>query len=364
MKKTRKRKRTTTEITFFVLVIIVLILGTLNIVKAKGLLIPEQPEIIIEENTIILDSLTLEQKIAQMVVVHGGLYNKEAWQKMNIGGIHLFAMENERLFTDVIGEFQKDIQIPFFVTADLEGCLNLFANFHDSVPVNQIHDVGAAFQKGIVEGKMLNDFGFTVNFAPVVDLDDQIWNCRSFPGGVEEVNSLSSAYVLGLQSEGIIATAKHYPGKTLVVKDPHKYLVAATIDSTDIQPYSNLFKKTDLGAVMVSHVVASGAVNSEGLPSVVSPLIMEGLKETHAGLIFTDDTTMLGLRNFYDTLDEMYVAVFNAGADVILNFDEDPNEIYRMIQIVQQAVEDDLISEDNIDDSVRKILMAKGFIVQ
>tara|TARA_Y100000310_G_C20630568_1_gene788398 strand:- start:749 stop:1774 length:1026 start_codon:yes stop_codon:yes gene_type:complete len=339
-------------------------MGTLNVAKAKGWLIPEQPKIeFTDENTIRLDSLTLEQKIAQMIIVHGGEHNLEAWRNMQLGGIHLFAMETPERYKEVINKFQDGMNVPFFVTADLEGCLNPFANFRASTPISEISSIGDAFEKGSVDGKFLYELGFSLNFAPVVDLNDEIWGCRSFPGDEKEVSELAESYILGLQKEGIIATAKHYPGKTLVVKDPHKHLVVADIDQEDIYPYQYLSKKGHDNAFMVSHLIVSGETISKGIPSVVSEDVIDELKKDNLGLIISDDTMMLGLRNFYDNVDNLYIDVFKAGNDLILNFDEDPLEIYRMILVIKSAVEDGRISEEKINDSVRKILESKGLIV-
>ncbi len=343
------------------MLVVVFVLGTLNLAQARGWLIPEQPEIVIVDGKIELDSMTLEQKIAQMVVVHGGLWNIEPWLNMQLGGIHLFALEKADLYKEIIAEFQEGSQIPLFVTIDFEGCWNPFSNFKDSISVSDIVEVGQAFQKGSEEGKYLQELGFTINFAPVVDLDDQIWDCRSFPGGKEEVALLAEAYVLGLQSQGMIATAKHYPGKTLVVKDPHKFLVSASISEEDLYPYQEL--SDSVKSAMVSHLIVTGAVDSEGIPSVVSSSAIGELKREFKGLIISDEINMLGLKDFYSSLDEMYVAVFKSGNDVILNFNEDPNEIQHMIEIVVEAVEKGEISEEKIDNSVRKILELKGFEV-
>ncbi len=359
----KRNARTTSELIFIILIVLVLTLGTLNLVKAKGWLIPEQPEIIVSEGAIILADLTLEQKIAQMVIVHGGTHNLDAWQNMQLGGIHLFAMEKEELFKGVIKDFQEDMAIPFFVTADLEGCFNPFSNFYNSTSVTEIDTLGKAFQKGSDDGKFLNQMGFTINFAPVIDLDDQIWKCRAFPGDEKQIAELAEAYILGIQSQGIIATGKHYPGKTLVVKDPHKHIVVTSVNEEDIYPYNYLAEKDELMSFMVSHQIVSGEINSEGYPSVVSQQAILPLKKSFSGLIISDDTMMLGLRNFYENVDDLYIDVFNSGNDLILNFDEDPNEIYRMIQVVKKAVEDGIISREQIDNSVRKILNAKGFAV-
>ncbi len=347
---------------FLILMVVVLVLGILNIVQARGLLIPEQPQPNIVDNNIDLSSMTLEQKIAQMIVVHGGVWNLEPWKNMQLGGIHLFALENEDLYIENIKQFQDEVQIPFFVTIDLEGCWNPLANFKESVPVNEITEVGQAFQKGSEEGEYLKQLGFTVNFAPVVDLDDQIWGCRSFPGDEKEVASLAEAYVLGLQNKGIIGTAKHYPGKTLVIRDPHKYIVSAEIDEKDIYPYQEL--SDTVKSVMVSHVIVSGAVDSERLPTVVSSKAISALKQKYNGLIVSDEINMLGLKDFYKSEEEMYVAVFKAGNDLVLNFNENPNEIKHMIEVVAEAVERGEISEEQIDGSVRKILELKGFTVR
>ncbi len=363
-KRQNREKKTLAEKTFLVLIVLFLVMGSLNVAKAKGWLIPEQPVVeIVGENVVSLGSLTLEQKIAQMVIVHGGEHNLEAWKNMQVGGIHLFAMETPERYKEVIGAFQEGMGIPFFVTADLEGCWNPFSTFWNSTSVSEITSIGAAFEKGSIEGKFLSELGFNLNFAPVIDLADEIWGCRSFLGDKKEVSELAESYILGLQKEGIIATAKHYPGKTLVVKDPHKHLVVADIDEEDLYPYQYLSDKGHDNAFMVSHLIVSGETTSGGIPSVVSEDVIGPLKEESNGLIISDDTMMLGLRNFYDDVDELYIDVFKAGNDLVINFDEDPLEMYRMILVVKSAVEGGVISEQQIDNSVTKILEAKGFVV-
>ena len=81
------------------------------------------------------------------------------------------------------------------------------------------------------------------------------------------------------------------------------------------------------------------------------------------GMVISDEINMQGMKRFYDTLDEMYIDVFKAGSDVILNFNTDPNEIHRMIKVIERAVWKGDIDEDRIDASVKKILEFKGFKV-
>jgi beta-N-acetylhexosaminidase len=365
MKRKNKQKKgiSKREKIFIALIVLVFLLASLNVAKAKGWLLPEQNDVNVENNIIELNSLTLEQKIAQMVIVHGGMHNLEVWQRLQLGGIHLFAMQDAELYKKVISDFQTGMSIPFFVTVDLEGCLNPFSEFYDSAPVSEISSVEESFNKGRVDGNFLQSIGVTINFAPVVDLDDQIWGCRSFPGTEEEIAELAEAYILGLQRERVIATVKHYPGKTLVIKDPHKQLVSAVINPKDLYPYQYLSDRNHQNAYMTSHLIVTGELDSNGNPSVVSDEIINSLKDKKS-LMISDDTMMLGLRNFYSTPEQLYIDVFKAGNDLILNFDEDPLEINHMIKVVAEAVESGEISLEQIDNSVRKILQAKGFIVE
>ena len=349
---------------FYFLIVLTLFLGSLNIAQAKGYFIPDLSEDLVQDNIINLNKMTLEQKIAQMIITHGGIYNLETWKKMQLGGVHFFAMESEEVFKETINQFQDGMDIPFFVTADLEGCLNPFSNFREFTAASEIESIEQASKKGQEEGQFLASLGFNLNFAPVVDLDDKIWMCRSFPGEEENVAELAKAYSTSLEEQGVSATAKHYPGKTLVVSDPHQNLVAAEISEEDLYPYNLMVQENNIDLIMVSHIMVSGEIDSNSVPSTVSPEVILPLKENYNGLIISDDTIMLGLQNFYGgNTEQLYVDLVLAGNDVILNFNEDPNEIYFMITSIKEAVEQGVIEEENIDNSVTKILELKGFEV-
>ncbi|MFH1682531.1 MAG: glycoside hydrolase family 3 N-terminal domain-containing protein, partial [Candidatus Woesearchaeota archaeon] len=213
MKKTNKIRYL-----FYTLLILNLLLASLSVAKAKGMLIPGQPSPLVIDNTVDLSSLTLKQKIAQMVVGLGIPDNAPAIKNLQLGGVYLYSMANEEMFKRATQSFQADMEIPFLITVDLEGCFNPFANFQNFTAANKISEIGEAFEKGKQEGNFLSDLGVTMNFAPVVDLNDTIWKCRSFPGDEQQISELANAYILGLQDEKVYATAKHYPGKTLVIK--------------------------------------------------------------------------------------------------------------------------------------------------
>ncbi len=346
---------------FYILLAITISLGGLNLAQAQGQFVPDLSTAF-GSNEISLEDLTLEQKVAQMIITHGADYNLEALKKLQMGGLHFYHKASSGLYNEVIDEYQKGMDIPFFTTADLEGCINPFSYFRTFPDTSSVQTPEEAYQKAVTEGTFLKSMGFNVNFAPVVDLDDTIWRCRTFPGEKEDVVEMAAAYAAGLREVGILSTMKHYPGKTLVVSDPHQNLVSAEIADEDTFPYGELLEHIDM--LMVSHIIVEGTVSSNGVPSSVSPEIILPIKEVFPGLIVSDEINMLGLLDFYgDDLDALYIDLVLAGHDIILNFNEDPNELYRMIIVIVAAVEDGSISEDQIDASVRKILEKKGITV-
>lgn len=349
----------------FLLIILCLILVFINFEKDKPLEIQPPTKVIYDKstNTLYLNSLTLKQKIAQMIITSGKEENKNALQNMLIGGIHLGAKSNAQEFIDKINYFQKDAYIPLFISTDLEGCWNPFENFHHFPSLKEIKTKEEAYQVGYEEGKLLKTLGFTINFAPVVDLKDEIWNCRSFIGTPEEISEKANAYINGLQLNGIIATSKHYPGKTLSIQDPHKYVVYVKIDSNDLFPFEESIK-SNVSAIMVSHVITEGILNSESKPAVVSEQLTNELRNKFDGLIITDEIRMLGLRDYYTNEDQMYMDLFKADNDIILNTDPNIKNIYHMIKIIEKAVKDGIIDEKRIDSSVIRILSYKGINVK
>ncbi len=316
-----------------------------------------------ETNTLYLDSLTLKQKIAQMIIAYGYEENKEDLQRMFIGGVYLNARITKDAFIDSVNYFQEGAVIPFLVSVDLEGCINPFVNFQQFPTLRQIKTKEDAYELGYDHSLLLREVGVDINLAPVVDLKDSIWKCRSFPGTPKEISEKAEAYINGMHVHGVLTTAKHYPGQTLDIRDPHKYMVFAKITEEDLLPYKTVIED-NVSAIMVTHTVAEGAVDSEGKPAVVSQKLVWGLRKDFDGLIITDDIGMQGLKAYYSNIDEMYVDLFRAGSDLIINFDNDPNELAYMISAVELAVKNGEISEKRIDDSVTRILKAKGINVK
>jgi len=336
------------------------ILIFLNIEKRERLEIEEPKNILFDESTKILNisSLTLKQKIAQMIITHEKENEKELLRKMFIGGIHFSARPNKKAFIDVINYFQNNTKIPFFIAVDMEGCWNPFENFQEFPTLREIKNEKEAYKLGFEKGKLLSELGFNMNFAPVVDLEDNIWKCRNFVGTPREISNKAKAYIEGLRENKIIATSKHYPGKTLQKEDPHEIVIRVKVGKDDLLPFEETIKN-NVTAVLVSHAIVEGIMHSESKPAVVSEVLINNLKDKFTGLVISDEIKMLGLRNFYKDENKMYVDLFKAKNDIILNFDNSKN-LYKMIGAVEKAIIKGEISEERIDESVKKILMLKG----
>ena len=297
-----------------------------------------------------------------MIIAYDKEGNEEYMQKNFIGGVHVADKGAKENYIADIRQLQQGAVIPLFITTDMEGCINPFETFRHFPSLKTIGNEEDAHKIGREQGKLLKEIGFNMNFAPVVDLEDIIWKCRCFSGTPNEISGKATAYIKGLQEEGIIATAKHYPGNTLVIKDPHINKVIAVITDKDIFPFNEAIK-TNVSAIMVSHLVVRGLANSNKMPASVSPSVIGHLKNDFTGLVVTDDIMMHSLKIYYPNFDELYINLVEAGNDLILNFNTKPEKIDHMINVLENAIKNGRISEDRIDASIIKILNAKGINV-
>jgi beta-N-acetylhexosaminidase len=294
-----------------------------------------------------------------MVITYAKDDNRDFIQNSLMGGVYFVSKPSMEEFINSTSYYQDGALIPLYIAADMEGCWNPFLKFYKSPLLPDVQGEEEAYELGLEHGSLLKEAGFSINFAPVADLNDTIWRCRSFTGSPEEISSKAIAYSKGLEEQGIIATVKHYPGKTLIVDDTHKSITHATITEDDMLPFMDAIR-SNISAVMVSHLIVDGEVSSGGMPAGASQVLVGGIRQGYDGLIITDEIGMLGLKDFYDDPDQMYIDIFRAGNDIILDFDINPMNLTRMIDVVEQAVLQGQIPEERIDSSVKRILSSKG----
>ncbi len=339
-------------LTGVLIVVLVYLLRSAEIVKRYS-----SENILFENNTIDFDSLTIRQRLAQMFIVHSIIVPKSIGQ-LNVGGVYFNVEKGKEEYRKMIMEYQKRSKITLFIATDLEGYWNPFVKFYRSKFVSEIKNNKEAYELGIEHGRILKELGFNMNFAPIVELEDKIWKERCFSGNVLEIGGKVDSYIEGLQSYGIIGCAKHYPGGSLNVKDPHRYTVEAEISGKDVELFESAIK-SKVAAIMIGNVVVSGEVDSKKMPCVVNKDCIKKLRKKFKGLIVTDEVNMKGLMNFYSDKTEMYSDLINAGNDLIIDFRLTVNSLDRILRKLEKRVRNRDINEERINETVKRILKYK-----
>ena len=322
------------------------------------------------------NSLSLKEKIGQLYMVQVFSNQDLATKKTilnqitthHIGGI-IYSNGGPVRQAQLNNELQAASKIPLLVGMDAEWGLSMRLDSTYAFPWNMtlgaIKNLDLIRQTGKYIGEHCKRIGVHFNFAPVVDINtnpkNPIIGNRSFGEDKEEVTNRAMAFMQGMQSTGVLANAKHFPGHGDTASDSHKTLPtinfsAQRIDSLELYPYKKLFSK-GLSSVMVAHLNVPNLDSRPDYPSSLSyPIVTELLKEKlgFKGLIFTDALSMKGASNFSDP-GEIDLQAFLAGNDVMLM----SNEVSQGVEALQTAVESGLISEDRLAHSVKKILSAK-----
>ena len=248
-----------------------------------------------EINEIKISSLSLDEKISQMIMV-GGDKSSEELIKTGIGGIFIDNLKTKEEYKEVIKKFQKKSKIKLFVATDMEGYWNPFP-FYNSKSFGEIKGENEAFELGKEHGKILNGLGFNMDFSPVVEVRNDVWPGRSFTGDKEIVEKKIKSYINGLQKDGILGTAKHYPGGNMV-KDPHLFWVKSVVYENDLNFFDAAIDE-NVSVIMVGHAIVSGAIDSKGKQSTISKEVIGELRKKFDGLIISDAISMMGLKLSY-----------------------------------------------------------------
>ncbi|WMI64660.1 glycoside hydrolase family 3 N-terminal domain-containing protein [Aestuariibaculum sp. YM273] len=324
----------------------------------------------------IYNSMSLKEKIGQLYMVQVMSNQDEATKKKivdlikeyQIGGV-IYSLGGPVRQAKLDNELQALSKVPLLVGMDAEWGLSMRLDSTYAFPWNMtlgaIKDNKLVEQAGRQIGEHCKRLGVHFNFAPVVDINtnpkNPIIGNRSFGEDRDNVTEKASAFMKGMQSAGVLANAKHFPGHGDTDQDSHKTLPTVSfdekrIDSIELYPYKKLIKE-GLSSVMVAHLNVPSLEPREGYPSSLSEhIVTDILKEKlqFQGLTFTDALTMKGAANFSETGD-IDLAAFKAGNDVML-MSEDVGIGVSKIAEAYYAGE---ISEERLAYSVKKVLMAK-----
>lgn len=294
----------------------------------------------------------LERKIAALLIVAANPENVDDHINMGIQNVHVFLRDTPKQYIDLIGMYTA--QRPgIMVSADLEGCRNPFP-WHDSLHVSGLTPSEFEY-KFSSDLSVMQQVGITVNYAPVLDMGDTVWGCRSISEEVDTVIEFGTAYVSYMEQNGIHTAVKHYPGATLY-DDTHLVTADNVVSRDDLRAFHDVIASADPSMVMVNHLVSTGEIDSGGVPNSVSPVTISVLRNHFDGIIVSDELSMLGLVEQFDSLEEVYLALMVAGVDMVPYFTEDPRDLHNFVDTVAMAVETGLIPYEQIDQSYQKVM--------
>lgn len=323
----------------------------------------------------VFNTLTPDERIAQLIVVaaysnRGDDHRREILKtirEQKVGGLIFFQGGPGRQAA-LINEYQRASRVPLLIAMDAEWGLGMRLDSTISYPyqmtLGAIRDNELIYQMGRQVGRELRRVGAHVNFAPVVDVNNNpnnpVINYRSFGENKMNVAEKGVAYMRGLQDENVLATAKHFPGHGDTDTDSHLALPRIghsreRLDSLELFPFRQLIG-AGVGGIMVAHLNIP-ALDPSGLPSTLSrPIITDLLKNDlgFRGLIVTDAMNMKGVTASRQAGVADKDAIL-AGND-ILEFTED---VSRAVAEIRQAIRQGLITQGAVDDKCRKMLAVK-----
>jgi beta-N-acetylhexosaminidase len=340
-----------------------------------------------------LTSLPLEQKIGQLLYVGlpGTEYDAETRALIDYvqpGGVIIFGrnVAAPEQLRGLLDEARRSVPVEPLLGIDQEGGLvdrlrRICTPMPAARTIRQHGDLAAARSLGRITGEVLRLLGFNMNFAPVLSImtedRDLLSNglySRSFGRSPGEVLGYTMVYLRGLQRTGCLGCAKHFPGIGAGEIDSHDEMPIIELShddliAQDLAPYIELFQREDniVRAVMVSHGgfpkvdIRRGVAGGRLVPASINREIVTKLLRHelgYDGLVVTDDLEMGAIARHYQIEETVRLAV-DAGEDMMLICAR-PELIKRGYDSLLQAARDRVITEDRIDESLRRIAAYKA----
>ena len=331
-----------------------------------------------------IEVMPLEDKVAGLFIVtpeaitgvstavKAGEGTQQALAKYAVGGIVYFSknIQSEEQFREMIDNTTLYTKYPLFIAVDEEGGsvsrvadAGIGIKHAPAQAIGEAGDTNSAYQAGVNIGGYLSDLGFNLDFAPVADLatvENSVIGNRSYGSDAETVSGFVNAMMNGLEEQGVTACLKHFPGIGSSTKDTHDGLASTdrTAEEFAAEEFVVFKEGIDAGAdmIMVSHMSAPSLAgdNTPGTMSetVVTDILREQLG--FKGVIITDALNMSAISEYYSS-EQAAILALKAGCDMLLmpeNFEEAYNGVL-------QAVHNGTISEERINDSLRRIYRIK-----
>ncbi len=272
----------------------------------------------------------------------------------------------------LLNELQRQSRLPLLIAADFEsGPSNRLRGptiFPHTMAFGAAGKPEYAEAFGKITAQEARAIGVHWNFFPLADVNSNpsnpIINTRSFGESPEQVGAMVAAYIRGARSNGMLTTAKHFPGHGDTATDSHLGVAQvcgdrAHLDSVELPPFREAIQ-AGVDAVMVAHVTVPALEPDPNRVATTSPAVVTQLLKQQLGfqgIVITDALDMAGLTRLYATNPgRAAVEAFKAGNDMLLI----PADLDASYRAMLDAVRTGEISKDRLDSSVRKLLEAKA----
>ena len=339
----------------------------------------------------IVSSMTLEQKVAQLFVVRpeaitgvgtavaAGEATRQALLDMPVGGIVYFAAnlvdadQTREMLRNTAAYSEEAIGLPVFLCVDEEGGTVSRVGGNPGFGVDNVGnmcDVGATgdadYAREVAEhiGTYLSYLGLNVDFAPDADIannpESETMRLRSFGASADVVSLMVEAQVEGFANTGVLCSAKHFPGIGGAMGDSHDGRIYSekTLDeirAEELEPFRAAIR-ADVPFVMVGHLSVPSVTGDDDPATVSREIVTDLLRDElgYQGIIITDSMAM-GAALESLSLDRLGVAPLLAGVDMVLM----PEDLQAAYQGVLDAVSTGELTEERIDESVRRVVRTK-----
>ncbi len=288
-------------------------------------------------------------------------------REYHVGGLIFFQGDPVHQ-AELTNRYQKASKYPLMIGLDAEHGLGwrlkTAMEFPRMLINGAISNDSLLFRLGQAIARHCKELGVHVNFAPVVDVNNNPQNpiigMRSFGEDPENVYKKAAMYIEGSLSENVLPVAKHFPGHGDTDNDSHLTLPVIAhnktrLDSVELYPFRKLIGQ-QLPALMVGHLNVK-ALDSSNVPATLSPTIVQDYlrKELQFyGLCFTDAMNMKGVTQGKEE-GEAEVKALKAGNDILLF----PGNLEKAVRRIKQSIQNGQISEQEIENKCRKIMLAK-----
>lgn len=331
-----------------------------------------------------IDVMPLEDKVAGLFIVtpeaitgvdtaiQAGDGTKDALNQYAVGGLVYFKknIRSAEQLTEMLTNTAAYSRYPIFLAVDEEGgSVSRVAEAGLAENVGSAQDIGSgadpalAYAAGQNVATYLGTYGFNLDFAPVADIynvENSIIGNRAYGSDSAIVTSMAVSMLQGLEDNGVSACLKHFPGIGSSTEDTHTGMAVSnrTLDEFRAAEFVVFKNGIDAGVdfIMISHLSVP-AITGDNTPATLSSVVVTDLLRTelgYDGVIITDAMNMEAVSTYYGA-DEAAILALKAGCDMILM----PDDFELAYQGVLAAVQNGTISEERINDSLRRIYRIK-----